>query len=78
MIFAIRNADDFMASLFVGVGKYEKVIGGTVKAAVIAGCEMAARRSSARRPLLYAIGPDGNATMLSNELVDRLLKAVKR
>ena len=73
MISAIRNADYFIASLFVGTGKYEKMRGKTIKDAFAAGNKRVEELRSARRPILYAIGPDGRATMLTMALISRLL-----
>ena len=78
MITAIRHADHFMASLFRGAGEYEKRTAPTVLAAVKAGNEMAALARTTRRAIIYAIGADNRATMITMELIANLLALAKQ
>ena len=72
MIAAIRAADHFMASIFIGAGQYEKRTGETLKEAIVkAKLLMSSRRFNAR-PIYYAVAKDGRATMLTLALIERL------
>lgn len=72
MIEAIRSADHFLASVFVGVGKYEKQKGTTLADAMRRGNEFVAVNRVNARPIFYAVGADGRATMITNALIERL------
>lgn len=72
MVTAIRSADHFMASLFRGVGEYEKRTAPTVKAALDQAAMMEAQSKRTMQALIYAIGRDGRATMITRSLIDRL------
>lgn len=72
MIEAIRSADHFLASVFVGVGKYEKQKGATLADAMRRGNEFVAVNRVNARPIMYAIAADGQATMITNALIERL------
>lgn len=78
MINAIREADHFVASLFVGRGKYEKMSGKTVKEAIAAGNRRAAEIQTSRRAILYAVSADNRATMITNSLIERLAMLYRR
>jgi hypothetical protein len=79
MVDAIRAADHFLASLFVGRGIYRKAEAPTVLAAIKAGkCLMDSEERPNARPIYYAVGKDGRATMLTQALIDRLLEIARR
>jgi hypothetical protein len=73
---AIRGADHFLASLFKGAGEYEKTNTSTVLNALESAKIMEAQHKGTQRCIFYAVGPDGHATMLTRELINRLLCAV--
>lgn len=73
MIVAIKGADHFMASIFRGAGVYEKQEAPTVRAARKQAALMQAGRPT--RALIYAIGKDGRATLLTDALIDKLFAA---
>lgn len=75
MISAIRFADHFLASLFVGRGEYRKRTGGTVLAAMQHARALERSASSTRRCMIYAIGKDGRATFITEALIERLRRA---
>lgn len=78
MIEAIRGADHFLASLFIGHGEYKKAKAATVYAAEIAAADLESNYSKhTRRCILYAVGKDGRATMITRDLIDRLKQATK-
>lgn len=73
MIDAIRNAQSFIASLFVGRGQYEKlgaptVLGALAAAEILEGQHVA----STRRAIIYAVGFDNIATMITYGLIEKL------
>jgi hypothetical protein len=71
---AIRSADHFTASLFIGRGQYLIEKRCTVLAAMQAAREIEHDpRACTRRALIYAIAPDGHATLLTAALVAKLL-----
>ncbi|WP_130212563.1 hypothetical protein [Bradyrhizobium genosp. SA-3] len=71
---AIRKADHFTASLFLGRGQYRIEKRPTVLAAVQAAREIEQDPAAHnRRALVYAIAPDGPATLLTAGLISRLL-----
>lgn len=73
MIVAIRNADCFLASLFVGRGEYKKLGAPTVFGALCAAQLLeSAHANSTRRAIIYAVGADNSATMVTYELIERL------
>lgn len=72
MITAIRGADHFLASLFVGAGQYEKERAPTVKQALGIGRRMVELRKARTRPLYFAVSKDGAATYLTPALIRRL------
>lgn len=73
MIVAIRNADCFLASLFVGRGEYKKIGAPTVLGALAAAQLLeSAHNTSTRRAIIYAVGADNSATMITYELIERL------
>lgn len=74
MIEAIRKADHFLASLFKGAGVYEKAKAPTVKAALAEALKMEQLSRRTMRCMIYAVAPDGRATLLTNALIERLMK----
>src|SRR5258707_280168 len=71
---AIRRADHFTASLFLGRGQYRVARRSTVLAAMQAAREIESDPAAhTRRALIYAIAPDGHATLLTAELIAKLL-----
>lgn len=74
MIAAIRSADHFMASLFRGIGHYQKATATTVRAALREARRLEANSRTTQRCMIYAVGKDGRATFLTQVLIDRLLK----
>ncbi|WP_407150534.1 hypothetical protein [Bradyrhizobium sp. ORS 86] len=66
-IAAIRSADHFTASLFIGRGQYRIEKRYAVLAAT-RGLEYDSRAHT-RRALIYAIAPDGHATPLTAALI---------
>jgi hypothetical protein len=71
---AIRHADHFTASLFLGRGQYRVERQPTVLAAMQAAREFEQDPAAhTRRALIYAIAPDGHATLLTAELISKLL-----
>lgn len=75
MIAAIRTADHFLASLFCGYGRYDKTEASTVLSVLSAGARMEVDARGTQRCIFYAVGADGRATMLTRDLIDRLLKS---
>jgi hypothetical protein len=70
---AIRRADHFTASLFLGRGQYRVERRPTVLAAMQAALEIEHDpRACTRRALIYAIAPDGHATLLTAALIEKL------
>lgn len=74
MIDAIRSADRFMASIFRGAGEYTKLERPTVLQAIGAGNDLVTTLRINAQPIIYAIGSDGKATMLTRALIERLVK----
>lgn len=74
MIDAIRTADHFIASLFRGVGQYQKASAKTVRGALQKGADMERLARTTQRCMIYAISTEGRATFLSAALIGRLLK----
>lgn len=73
-IAAIREADKFAASLFIGRGQYLIETRATVLAAMDAAAEMEKDpRAGTRRAMIYAIAADGYATLLTGALIRKLL-----
>jgi hypothetical protein len=72
MIVAIRGADHFLASLFRGAGQYDKAPAPTVLAALRAGRAMEAGARGTQKSIIYAVGPDGRATMITYALIEKL------
>lgn len=71
---AIRRADHFSASLFLGRGQYRVERRSTVLAAMQASREIESDPAAhTRRALIYAIAPDGHATLLTAALIAKLL-----
>ncbi|WP_375791192.1 hypothetical protein ACE102_07525 [Bradyrhizobium sp. vgs-9] len=71
---AIRSADHFTASLFLGRGQYRVERRPTVLAALQAAREIEQDPAAhTRRALIYAIAPDGHATLLTAALIAKLL-----
>jgi hypothetical protein len=71
---AIRRADHFTASLFLGRGQYRVERQPTVLAAMHAAREIEQDPAAhTRRALVYAIAPDGHATLLTAGLISKLL-----
>jgi len=71
---AIRKADHFTASVFLGRGNYRVEKRPTVLAAIQAAREIESDPATyTRRALIYAIAPDGHATLLTAELIRKLL-----
>ncbi|XIA64509.1 hypothetical protein ACFIOY_37670 [Bradyrhizobium sp. TZ2] len=71
---AIRRADHFTASLFLGRGQYYVARRPTVLAAMQAACDIENDPAAhTRRALIYAIAPDGHATLLTAALIAKLL-----
>jgi hypothetical protein len=71
---AIRRADHFTASLFLGRGQYRVEQRPTVLAAMQAAREIEQDpRACTRRALIYAIAADGHATLLTAALIAKLL-----
>lgn len=73
MITAIREADHFVASLFVGSGRYEKRAARTVLAAQAAGRRLEDDFPNCRRHMLYAVQADDRAVFITQKLIERLL-----
>lgn len=73
MIFAIRGASCFIASLFVGRGEYEKLGATTVLNAVAQAKYLEAKHvASTRRAIIYAVSIDNVATMITYSLIEKL------
>jgi hypothetical protein len=71
---AIREADHFTASLFLGRGQYRVERRPTVLAAMQAAREIEADPAAhTRRAIIYAIAPDGYATLITAALIAKLL-----
>ena len=71
---AIRKADHFSASLFIGRGQYLIERRHTVLAAMDAAREIEQDpRAGTRRAMIYAIAADGYATVLTAALIAKLL-----
>jgi hypothetical protein len=75
MVEAIRNADCFLASLFVGRGIYEKIKAPTVSAAQREAVRLERLLGSTRRCVIYAMDHEGRATFISAALIERLKRA---
>lgn len=76
---AIRRAAYFTATLAFGRGRYRVEKRPTVLAAMQAACEIEQDPAAhTRRALIYAIAPDGYATLLTAELIAKLLSASQR
>jgi hypothetical protein len=74
MIDAIRSADHFLASLFIGRGQYEKREAATVAGAIKHAVALQAEHvEGTRRAMIYAVSKDGRATFLTEALMGRLL-----
>lgn len=73
MVAAIRSADHFMASLFRGVGVYQKATAPTVRGALQEAKRLEGLARTTQRCMIYAISPDGRATFLTDALIRRLL-----
>jgi len=74
MIEAIRKADHFLASLFRGAGVYEKAKASTVIGALSEARKLEAASRRTMRCMIYAVAPDGRATLLTNALIARLME----
>lgn len=75
---AIRNAQSFLASLFVGRGEYEKAGAPTIYGALAAAQLLESKHiKSTRRAIIYAVSHDNVATMLTYELINKLIAAAK-
>ncbi len=73
---AIRNADHFVASLFVGRGEYAIKSAPTVIRAIERARELEKdSRAFTRRATISAVGKDGRATLLTDTLMNQLLTA---
>jgi len=73
-VVAIRRADHFTASIFLGRGKYRIEKRSTVIAAMQAAREIESDPAAfTRRALIYAIAPDGHATLLTAAVIAKLL-----
>jgi len=71
---AIRGAAYFTATLAFGRGRYRVEERPTVLAAIQAAREIEQDPAAhTRRALVYAIAPDGHATLLTAELIAKLL-----
>ncbi|MEY9460321.1 hypothetical protein [Bradyrhizobium ottawaense] len=71
---AIRKADHFTASIFLGRGKYRIEKRSTVIAAMQAAREIESDPAAfTRRAIIYAIAPDGHATLLTPAVIAKLL-----
>jgi hypothetical protein len=71
---AIRKADHFTTSLFLGRGQYRIEKRPTVLAAMHAAREIEQDPAAhTRRALIYGIAPGGHATLLTTALVAKLL-----
>ncbi|KRQ99264.1 hypothetical protein [Bradyrhizobium valentinum] len=74
---AIRKADHFTASIFLGRGKHRVVTAPTVWAAVRAARIIETDpQAFTRRAIIYAIASDGIATMITAELIQKLTALV--
>lgn len=69
---AIRTADHFLASLFIGRGQYKIEKRATVVAAREAARALNAEPGFTRRAIIYAVSADGRATMLTDALINSL------
>jgi len=69
---AIRTADHFVASLFIGRGEYKTEKRPTVSAARAAAKALEAEPGFTRRAIIYAISREGVATMLTDALINSL------
>ncbi|WFU45585.1 hypothetical protein QA640_47170 (plasmid) [Bradyrhizobium sp. CB82] len=75
---AIRSADHFTASIFLGRGQYRIKKRSTVLAAMQAARELENDPAAfTRRAIIYAIAPDGHATLLTAALIAKLLSLLK-
>lgn len=71
---AIRTADHFTATLFVGRGEYLVERRDTVLAVMQAASDIERDpRACTRRAMIYAIAADGHATLLTAALIAKLL-----
>ena len=72
MVAAVRSADHFLASLFRGAGIYEKTKASTVAGALRAASNLENMSRRTQRCMIYAVGADGRATLLTNAFIDRM------
>lgn len=77
MIDAIRNADHFLASLFVGRGEYQVRSARTVKEALTVAPLLESAFPTTRKCIIYAVSKGGTATMLTYGAIDKLLAMVE-
>jgi hypothetical protein len=76
MIEAIRNADHFLASLFVGRGEYQVRSARNVREALTIAPLLETAFPTTRKCIIYAVAKDGVATMLTYDLLDKQLALV--
>ncbi len=78
-IAAIRAADHFTASVFLGRGQYRVEKAATVFDAVRAARAIESEPGAyTRRALIYAIAKDGHATLLTAALIGKLRDCVNQ
>lgn len=77
MIDAIRSADHFLASLFVGRGEYQVRGARNVKEALSIAPLLETAFPTTRKCIIYAVAKDGVATMLTYAAIDKLLAMVE-
>lgn len=78
MIDAIRSADHFMASLFVGRGRYEKQRAKTVREALQARIELRAKHRVNQTGMIYAVLRDGRAIFITDSLISKLVTVAQQ
>lgn len=72
MIDAIRSADHFLVSMFVGRGVYEKRSARTVAMAMRVALDLEQAHTFTRRAMIYAVARGGHSTFLTDDLIKRL------
>lgn len=77
MIDAIRSADHFLASLFVGRGEYQVRSARNVKEALSIAPLLESAFPTTRKCIIYAVAKDGVATMLTYSMIDRQLAMIE-
>lgn len=73
----VRHADHFLASLFKGTGVYEKAQATTVALAIAEGKKLENLARGTQRCMIYAVGHDGRATLLTAAFITRMMGLAK-